>query len=89
LVLSQSRFDPRNEVTAIGLIIGMLKLTATALRKMTAWRHLMVLSRRQRAVIEDRVTRNTERHVTAIDGHTVASGSDSDDQLVHKVAIAS
>ena len=88
LVLGKRRFDPRNEVIAIGLIIGMLELAAAALGKVTAWRHLVMFSRRQRAVIEQRITRYAERHVVAAGSDSFTAGCDPDDQLVHNAAIA-
>ena len=49
----------------------------------------MMLPWRQRAVIEQGVTRDAEGYVAPAGCHAFAAGSNSDDQLVHKVAIAS
>ena len=83
-MLRQRRFDPRNEIVAIRRIIGMLKLASAAFGKMPAGRLLMMRSERQRSIVEQGIAGNCERHVPAACGHPVATGRDSDDQLVHK-----
>jgi hypothetical protein len=45
-VLGERALDPRHQIAAICLVVGMLELTAAAFRKVTARRLLMVRSRR-------------------------------------------
>ena len=56
-VLGQRAVDPRDQIAAIGLVVGMLELAAAAFGKVTAWRHLVVRPGRERAVVEQRVAR--------------------------------
>ena len=51
-VLRQRGLDPRHQIAAIGLVIGMLQLAAAAFGKMTAWRHLVMRAEGQRPVVE-------------------------------------
>src|ERR1700752_247534 len=83
VVLSQRSLDPPYEVSPISLVIGMLQLASATFREMSAWRFLMMRSRCKGAVLEQRVSRNAERHMPPARGHSVAAGRDPDDQLVH------
>ncbi len=65
LVLRQSGLDPRNEVTAIRVVIGVLELASAALGKVPAGRILMVRSRREGAVVHEGVPGNAEGYVAA------------------------
>ena len=51
-LLGERGFDPRHEIAAIGLIVGMLELAAAAFGEMPAWRFLVMRAGRQRAVVE-------------------------------------
>ena len=65
VVLGQSVLDPRDEITAIGLVIDVLELASPAFREMAAWRVLVMRPRRKRAVVEQGIARNAPRHMTA------------------------
>lgn len=62
-MLRQSRFDPRHKIASIGFIIGLLELAAAAFGKERTWRILMVRTKGQRSIVEERVSRNSERDV--------------------------
>jgi hypothetical protein len=47
----------------IGLIIDMLELAASAFRKVTAWRHLVMRPIDERSVVEQRVAGTPKAHV--------------------------
>jgi hypothetical protein len=64
IVLSQRRLDPRHEIAAIHLVVGMLELAPTALGEMAARRFLVVPARSKRAIVEQCVARNSESDVT-------------------------
>src|SRR6476661_7007001 len=87
-MLSQRGFDTRNEIAAIGFVVGLLQLATAALRKMTARRFLVVRTGSQCPIIENRVARHTKGNMTAAWRHAVASRCNPDDQLVHKSARA-
>jgi hypothetical protein len=81
-VLGKRRLDARDEITAIGCIVGMLQLAAAALRKMAARRLLVMRPGRQRTVVEQSIAGNPERNVAAALRHSVAARGDPDDQLM-------
>ncbi len=83
-VLRQRSFDPRNQIAAIRFIVGVLQLAPAAFREVTAWRHLMMRSGGQRAIVEQGVSRHAPRHMTAARRDSVAARGDADDQFVHK-----
>ena len=56
-VLGQRRFDSRREIAAIGIVVGMLELTAAAFRKVPAWRILVMRPVSQGTVVEGGITR--------------------------------
>jgi hypothetical protein len=62
----------------------MLQLAPAALGKMAARRFLVVRARRKRAVVEQRVAGDAERHVTAALRDSVAPRRDPDDQLMDR-----
>jgi len=62
-VLRKRRLDPRDEVSTIGLVVGVLELASAAFREMTARRILMVRARRERSIVEQSITRHSERHM--------------------------
>ena len=62
-VLGQRCLDPRNEIAAIGLVVGMLKLASAALGEVTAGRFLVMRPRSQGAIVKQDVPRHSERHV--------------------------
>ncbi len=41
-VLGERRLDARDEIGAVGLVVGMLELAAAAFGEVTAWRRLVV-----------------------------------------------
>ena len=86
LMLCERSLDPRHQVAAIRLVIGVLKLAPAALRKVTAWRHLMVRARDERSVWGNRVAGHAERDVLARGGNAVASSSYPDDLFKHRGA---
>ena len=83
-MLRERRLHPRHEVAAIGLVIGVLELASAAFREVTARRLLVMRSRRQRAVVEQSIARDAERHMAAAWRHAVAACGDADDQLMHR-----
>src|SRR5206468_8167803 len=84
-VLVERGFDAQHEIIRICLVVGVLELTPAAFRKVTAWRHLMVRAEGKRPIVKYCVTGNAERHVTAACRHSIATGGDADDQLVHSI----
>ena len=87
-VLGQRRFDSRREIAAIGIVVGMLELTAAAFRKVPAWRILVMRPVSQRTVVEHGITRDAEGNVAAAGGDSIATRGNPDDQLVHSEAMA-
>jgi hypothetical protein len=82
-MLRQCGLGARDEIAAIGVVVGMLELAPSALRKVTAWRHLMVRTRSQRPIVEQDVARNSKRDMAPARRHPVAAGRDPDNLLVH------
>jgi len=64
-MLRKRRFDPRYEIAAIGLVVCMLELAATALREVAARRVLMMRPEGQRAIVENRVAGHAKGYVAA------------------------
>jgi hypothetical protein len=62
-VLRQRRLDARDEIAAVRVVVGVLELAPTALRKMPARRLLMMRPRRERSVVQKSVVRYAERDV--------------------------
>ena len=83
-VLRQRSFDPRNQIVAICLIVGVLQLASAAFGKVMAWRHLMMRSGRQGAIVEQGVSGHAPLYMTAARRDSVAARGDADDQFVHK-----
>ena len=78
-VLSKCAFDARTKIRAIGFIVRMLELAATAFRKMAAWGFLVVWPEGERSVVEHSISRNAERYVTAICSDAIPSSGNPDD----------
>ena len=57
--------DPRDEIAAIGIIVGVLKLATAAFRKVRARWFLVMGSRREGAVVKERIAGHSKRNVTA------------------------
>src|SRR5690348_8425900 len=87
-VLGERGLDPRHEIAAIGLVVGMLELAPAAFGKVAAGRVLVVRPRSERAVVEQRVAGDSEGHMPPARRHAVAARSDADDQLVHSAMAA-
>src|SRR5829696_9979391 len=87
-MLGESSTHARDKVASISLVIDVLKLAASAFRKVTAWRHLMVRPVDERSVVEEDIAGNSESHVLAGRGDTVAACSDPDNFLSHRAAQA-
>src|SRR5438309_731663 len=62
-VLRERRFDTRNQIAPISLVIGMLELTSPALGKVRARRILMVRAGCKCAIVKQRVSRNAKWHM--------------------------
>ena len=62
-VLRERSLDPRRQVPAIGLVVGVLELAPAAFGKMPARGFLMVGARRERAVVEQDVAGDSERYM--------------------------
>jgi len=60
-MLRQRRLDPREEIAAVRLIVGMLELAPSALREMAARRLLVVRTRRKCAIVEKGIAGDSER----------------------------
>src|SRR4029079_13994075 len=88
IVLRERRLDPRDEIAAIGVIVGVLELAAGALREMAARRLLVVGPERKRAVVEQCIARNSERHMLPAHCYPVAARGNADDQLAHRETMA-
>jgi hypothetical protein len=82
-MLRERSFDPRYEISAIGIVVRVLELAAAAFREVAAGWLLVVLAERQRSVVEHGIAGNTKRHMSAICRHAVASRSNAHDQLTH------
>src|SRR5918993_3310995 len=87
-MLSKSSSHTGDEIASISLVIDMLKLAASAFRKVTAWRHLMVGTVGERSVIEQGIAGNSESDMLAGRGDAVAACSDPDNFLSHRAAQA-
>src|SRR5258708_37757669 len=83
-VVRQRGSAPRNQIAAIRFIVGVLQLAPAAFREVTAWRHLMMRSGCQRAIVAQGVSRHTPRHMTTARRDPVAARGDANDQFVHK-----
>ena len=82
-MLGERGLDTRNEIAAIGLIVGMLELAAAAFREMAAWRLLVMRAECERAVVEHRVSRHSERNMPATWSYAVSPCRNADNRLVH------
>ena len=80
-MLRQRVRNPRNEITAVGVVIGMLKLTSAAFGKVTAWRHLMVRTISHRAVFKQQIARDGKGSMLPGGCDAVPSRSDPDDRF--------
>src|SRR5215218_8328932 len=87
-MLGKRSTHARDKVASISLVIDMLKLAASAFRKVTAWRHLMVRPVDQRSVIEQGIAGNSESDMLAGRGDAVAACSDPDNLLSHRATQA-
>lgn len=83
VMLSERRLDTRNQIVLIFFVIDVLKLATTALREVTAWRHLVVRAPNDSPVSEQLVTGYTERNVLAARGDAIAARSYSNDFVSH------
>ena len=86
-VLGQRGLDPRDQIAAIGLVVGVLELAAAAFGEMTARRLLVMRAGRERAVVEQGIARHAEGDVAAARRHPVAARRDADDQFVHNARL--
>lgn len=82
-MLRQRPFDPRDEICPICIIVDMLELASATLWEVVTRRLLVVRAEREPAVVEQRVARHSEWDVAAACRHSVATGSNADDKLVH------
>ena len=64
-MLRERGFDPRHEIAAVRLVIGMLELAAAALGEMPARRLLVVRAGCERSVVEQSIARDSERDMAA------------------------
>jgi CRISPR/Cas system-associated endonuclease Cas1 len=85
LVLGKRILDARDQISAIGLVIRMLKLASAALREMAARRHLVMWAGRQRTIVEESVPRHAEGHMATTRGDAVSACRDANDQFVHSI----
>jgi len=83
-VLDERGLDPRNKVAAIGFVIDVLELAASALRKVAAWRHLVMRTLDKSAIVANGIARHAERNVFAGGSDTIAAGSNSNDRIIHR-----
>lgn len=65
IMLCQRAPDPRNEIAAIGLVVGLLELAPAAFGEVATRRVLVVRAGRERAVVEQGITRHAERDVAS------------------------
>jgi hypothetical protein len=63
IMLRQRRLDPRHQVTAIRVIIGMLQLAPATFRKMPARRLLVMRTERERGPVLHHIARDAEGNV--------------------------
>ena len=83
VMLSERRVDTRNQIVLICLVIDVLKLATATLRKVTAWRHLVVRAPNDSPVTEQLVTGYSERNMLTARGDAVAARGYSNDFVSH------
>jgi hypothetical protein len=83
-MLRQRIRHSRDEVASICLIVRMLKLTATALRKVTAWRHLMVRAGFNGAIVEKQIAWHGKGGMLSSCRDAVTTRRNSNDRLGHQ-----
>jgi hypothetical protein len=83
-VLRERGLHARHQVAAIRLVVGMLQLASAALGEVPARRFLVVRTRRERSVVEQRIAGHSERHRPTARRHAVTAPGDSDDQLMRR-----
>ena len=89
VVLRERRLDARDEIAAIGFIIGVLELTPAAFGEVTARRLLVVRPWRKGAVVEQRVAGNSKGDMPTAWRHAIAARRDPDNRFVHNRSSAS
>lgn len=82
-MLSERGLDPRDQIAAIGLVIGMLELASAAFREVPARRVLMMWSGRKPTIVEQGIAGHPEGHVTPALSHAIPARRDANDQLMH------
>src|SRR5215467_5295450 len=83
VILGKRRFDAGYQIPAVCLVIRVLELASAAFRKMATGRLLVMRTGGQRAIIEQRISRNPKCNVPAARRHAVPASSNADDQFVH------
>ena len=83
-VLDERGLDPRNEIAAIRFVVDVLELAAAALRKVAAWRHLVMRTLDKSAIVANLIARHAERNVLAGGSDTIAAGGNSNDRISHR-----
>lgn len=79
IVLGERGFDPRHQIAAISLVVGMLQLATAAFREVAARRLLMVRPEGQRSIVENGVAGNSEGNVTSVGRHSVTARRNPND----------
>ena len=82
-MLRQRSFDPGDEILTIRLIIRVLKLAAAAVRKVAAWRHLVMRTGYERPVLEQSIAGHSEGNMLATGGDAVPARGDANDRVTH------
>jgi hypothetical protein len=82
-VLGERSLNPRNEIAEIRFVIDVLELAPSALRKVAAWRHLVMRTFDEGAIARDRIAGHSERYVQARRRDTVPASSNADDRVRH------
>lgn len=88
IVLRQCCLDTRDQIAAIGIVIGVLELAPAAFRKVAAGRLLVVRAKGKGAIVQHGIARHSERHMAAARRDSVATRGNPDDRLVHRSASA-
>ncbi len=64
-MMGKRGFDPRHEIAAIGMVVGVLELAAAAIREMAARRLLVMRTEGQGAIVQDGIAGHPEGDVAA------------------------
>ncbi len=82
VVLGKCASDPVGDEGGVGVVVDMLQLTSAALGEVTAWRHLVMRTRDDGAIIAHEIARSGKGEVAPGCRHAVAARRDAHDGIV-------